>query len=54
MTRKQSAENKKCFFYTDLHQESKDHSMVNKEAFDLIKRKETVQNLLAITRGKIF
>ena len=28
--------------------------MVNKEAFDLTKRKETVQNLLAITRGKNF
>lgn len=54
MIQKQSAENKKCFFILTCNQESKDHSMVNKEAFDLIKRKETVQNLLAITRGKIF
>lgn len=41
-------------FILTRNQESNDHSMVNKKAFDLTKRKETVQNLLAITSGKIF
>jgi len=50
---KQSAQNKNVFILT-CNQESNDHSMVNKEAFDLTKSKETVQNLMAITRGKIF
>lgn len=47
-------EQKNVSFILTCNQEAKDHSMVNKEAFDLIKRKETVGNLLAITRGKIF